>query len=164
MKLVREFREFLNEWIFLFELVAVVWVTATFWFASVDTFDAWQVPIAFGLPLTIMLVAAFFANPDARNRYGMVLALFGIPSFFAALYLTKGPFDCLSGPIDDEAFDYLYFSFTTYTGLGYGDIAPTNKICRLLTTANVVCGHVSLAYIAALFFAKFTVENGRQDP
>jgi hypothetical protein len=39
----------------------------------------------------------------------------------------------------------LYFSFTTLTTLGYGDIVPVNAFARLLTSAEAVLGQLYVA-------------------
>jgi hypothetical protein len=43
----------------------------------------------------------------------------------------------------------LYFSFTTLTTLGYGDIVPTSPIARALTSIEAITGQVYLAVLVA---------------
>jgi hypothetical protein len=43
----------------------------------------------------------------------------------------------------------LYFSFSTLTTLGYGDIVPTSPISRLLTSVEAVTGQLYLAVLVA---------------
>jgi hypothetical protein len=42
-----------------------------------------------------------------------------------------------------------YFSFTTLTTLGYGDIRPMSEIARMLSTAEAVLGQLFLAILIA---------------
>jgi hypothetical protein len=42
-----------------------------------------------------------------------------------------------------------YFSFTTLTTLGYGDIRPASEIARMLSTAEAVSGQLFLAILVA---------------
>jgi hypothetical protein len=43
----------------------------------------------------------------------------------------------------------LYFSFTTLTTLGYGDIVPTSPISRVLATTEAITGQLFLAVLVA---------------
>ena len=43
----------------------------------------------------------------------------------------------------------LYFSFTTLTTLGYGDIVPTSPISRMLTSVEAIAGQLYLAVLVA---------------
>jgi len=48
---------------------------------------------------------------------------------------------------------YLYFSLTTLTTLGYGDIVPTTSFARNLATLEAVCGQIFLAVFMARLIA-----------
>ena len=39
-----------------------------------------------------------------------------------------------------DAFDLLYFSFTTLTTVGYGDIAPVSPLAKVMTNLEGICG------------------------
>jgi hypothetical protein len=43
----------------------------------------------------------------------------------------------------------LYFSFTTLTTLGYGDIVPVSAIARALTSIEAITGQIYLAVLVA---------------
>jgi hypothetical protein len=43
----------------------------------------------------------------------------------------------------------LYFSFSTLTTLGYGDIVPTSPISRMLATVEAIAGQLYLAVLVA---------------
>jgi len=74
--------------------------------------------------------------------------------FWAVLYmivLMLDP-DALTNinPIEKTAgFDCYYYSFTTLTTLGYGDIVPVTKYARILATLEAVAGPVYLAIFVA---------------
>ena len=55
--------------------------------------------------------------------------------------------ECLS--VATAEFDYIYFSATTFTTVGYGDIVPVGR-CRLLATVQMIAGYVWLAAAVAL--------------
>jgi hypothetical protein len=45
--------------------------------------------------------------------------------------------------------EFLYFSFTTLTTLGYGDISPVGPISRALTTLEAIAGPVFLTVLVS---------------
>jgi hypothetical protein len=47
--------------------------------------------------------------------------------------------------------DYVYYSFVTYTTLGFGDITPTGPI-RLLTCTEALTGLVLITWTASFLF------------
>jgi hypothetical protein len=52
-------------------------------------------------------------------------------------------------PTIREFREYLYFSYTTITTLGYGDMLPTHPLSRLLTSLEAMIGPVYLAIVVA---------------
>jgi hypothetical protein len=50
---------------------------------------------------------------------------------------------------DTVGFECYYYSFTTLTTLGYGDIVPVHKYARILATLEAVAGPVYLAIFVA---------------
>jgi hypothetical protein len=58
--------------------------------------------------------------------------------------------DALHGDPDPRGFaTLLYFSFTTLTTLGYGDIVPVSPVARLLTSVEAVVGQLYVAIFIA---------------
>lgn len=55
--------------------------------------------------------------------------------------------------------DYVYFSFVTMAGVGYGDVAPASQLVRAAVVAQAITG---LMYIAILI-ARFVGEQKRTD-
>ena len=91
----------------------------------------------------------------AINVYLLIAFAF---MFLHAAVLTVRPdaFAILGQPLleyfqttpDAQGFStMLYFSFTTLTTLGYGDIVPTKGFARLLTSAESVVGQLYVAII-----------------
>ena len=46
-------------------------------------------------------------------------------------------------------FTWLYFSLTTLSTLGYGDVVPTSRLSRSLATAEAITGQLYLAITIA---------------
>ena len=60
--------------------------------------------------------------------------------------------------------ELMYFSFTTMTTLGYGDIVPTSNASRTLSSLQAVVGQLFLAIlIARLVAARMITENAEKD-
>lgn len=51
--------------------------------------------------------------------------------------------------------EFLYFSFTTLTTLGYGDISPLGPISRSLTTLETITGPVFLTILVSRLVAHY---------
>ena len=60
-------------------------------------------------------------------------------------------FGHLQGADPKTLHDYIYFSFTTYTTVGYGDYVPVGPI-RLLTQIEALVGLVLIACSASYIF------------
>lgn len=96
-----------------------------------------------------------------RHRFRIVLAVFGAMVahaveiwLFAFCYYfmhhAKG-WGHLEGNVSGELLDFSYFSFTTYTTLGLGDIAPIGDI-RHLTGIESLTGLVLITWTASFLF------------
>ena len=83
---------------------------------------------------------------------GGICIYFLLGLFWAVLYLLILTFNehALSN-VHKEAigFDCYYYSFTTLTTLGYGDIAPVAKYAKILAVMEAIVGPVYLAIFVA---------------
>jgi len=66
------------------------------------------------------------------------------------LVLSK-QFGELQGPISNTLLDCVYFSFTCYTTLGFGDVHPVGLI-RFLTGLEALTGVVLIAWTSSFMF------------
>lgn len=57
----------------------------------------------------------------------------------------------LVGPIEETLLDCVYFSFTCYTTLGFGDVRPVGNI-RFLTGLEALTGVVLIAWTSSFMF------------
>lgn len=74
--------------------------------------------------------------------------IFGIVFFFMHHNLDYGQFD---GAFSGTLLDCVYFSFTTYSTLGFGDITPSGDI-RFLTGIVSLTGLVLITWTASFLF------------
>lgn len=108
------------------------------------------------------------AISDIKPRLRVVGCVFGILVihtaqvwlFALAYYICIQPywderfgdlFDAVSGEQLSAFLDCLYFSFTSFTTLGFGDIAPTG-IVRFLTGVESLAGFVLITWSASFLF------------
>ncbi len=57
----------------------------------------------------------------------------------------------LIGPMEETLLDCVYFSFTCYTTLGFGDVHPVGNI-RFLTGLEALTGVVLIAWTSSFMF------------
>jgi voltage-gated potassium channel len=85
----------------------------------------------YGAVSVYLLIAMFFAS-----MYALIAKLTGDP-FFAQLQAAK-------------SLDYLYFSFTTITTVGYGDLTAAGGVARMTAMFEAVFGQLYLITVVAL--------------
>lgn len=96
-----------------------------------------------------------------RHRYRIVLGVFGglcahaveVWIFAAAYYgmLEHGGLGHFEGQFDGSLLDCAYFSFTTFTTLGFGDIEPVGAL-RYLTGIESLTGLVLITWTASFLY------------
>ncbi len=96
-----------------------------------------------------------------RPRFKIVVGVFGALVahsievwIFALCYhykIKSGLFGFLQGNYNGEFLDAVYFSFSTFTTLGFGDIEPMGDI-RFLTGIDILTGLVLITWSASYLF------------
>jgi hypothetical protein len=104
----------------------------------------------------------FLMKRDYHSRFwvgfsvlAMLLAHIIEISIFAAGYVLfhrNLEYGDLVGKTGDEIFnDYWYFSFVSYTSLGFGDIVPEGEL-RIITGIETLTGLILIAWTASFIF------------
>ncbi len=109
------------------------------------------------------LLAISRLRSRAHHRLRIVLDVFGVLLahcleiwIFAAVYYWLmqvggfGGLELLTGSVIEFA-DCLYYSFTTYTTLGYGDVVPIGQL-RYLAGIESLTGLVLITWSASFLF------------
>ncbi len=78
--------------------------------------------------------------------------LFGMVFF---MMISYGDFGTLDGNFDGSLIDCVYFSFTNYTTVGYGDIEPFGNI-RFLAGLEAITGLSLITWSASFMFMEMT--------
>ena len=100
-----------------------------------------------------------------KHRYRIVVGVIGallahsieIWIFAAAYYWMHHAenFGNLSGNFDGSYMSSVYYSFTTYTTLGFGDIEPMGSI-RYVTGIEALFGLVMITWTASFLYLEMT--------
>ncbi len=143
-------------------LAAVVAVAAV-----VAAFLARQIPsdrllgVAFGIVAILLGVAALTilrrvtlgaAQVDFRTILGAISVFTLLGLLFAFLYVglgrwTHGAF--FTGDAHPEASDYLFFSYTTLTTTGYGNLVPVGRVGQSFAVLEMLVGQIFLVTLVA---------------
>ena len=107
------------------------------------------------------LLSTFIPKLSVQHRLRVIIGVFGtivghiieIWMFGIGYYLliNYGDFGALQGNFDGSLLDYIYFSFTTYTSLGVGDVAPLGNI-RFLAGLEALTGLALITWSASFMF------------
>jgi len=86
--------------------------------------------------------------------------VFALAYFIALSFSGSGE---IFGEFNNEILDYGYFSFITYTSLGYGDLIPKGSI-RFIAGSESLVGLVLIAWSASFTYVemKQISENSKQ--
>jgi len=113
------------------------------------------------------LIKSLQIHSRFRVVYGVVGALIAHVSevmVFAFGYyflVPYGQFGTLVGKFSGSFRDCAYFSFTTYTSLGYGDITPFGHL-RFMAGMEVLTGLVLISWTASFMFIQMQRFWGEQ--
>ena len=106
---------------------------------------------------------AFSRKVTIDTILGSLCIYFLIGILWAFIYKLCATFDpnAFTQPIlEDETFrTVVYFSFTTLTTVGYGDIAPASSIARMLTNLEAIIGQMYPAIIVSILVSIYTSQR-----
>ena len=78
---------------------------------------------------------------------------FGAAIFFALIYIFVMP-GAFKTPQESTWFSFVYFSFVTFTTLGFGDITPIKWYAEILVTLEVILGYGMLGGLISILANK----------
>lgn len=113
----------------------------------------------------LRLLSVLIPRLRIKHRLRVLIGVFGticahiieICLFGLAFYLMvrDGGFGDLAGSFDGSLVDSIYFSFTNYTTVGYGDIAPQGSL-RFLAGVEAITGLSLITWSASFMFMEMT--------
>lgn len=108
---------------------------------------------------TALIIRSVFIRDDLKDHpvYGGITAYLLLGITFALIYSLINEVDPGAFHVHDSLQrdallpwgDLLYFSFTTLTTLGYGDVTPLNSFARALSVVEAVAGVLYVAVLIA---------------
>jgi hypothetical protein len=104
-------------------------------------------------PVAIVKRLATHPVINLNTFYGAVcvyllIAMFFATAFFLISQIAHQPF--FAQLHDARSIDYLYFSFTTITTVGYGDLTAAGGVGRMTAVLEAVFGQLYLITVVAL--------------
>jgi hypothetical protein len=75
--------------------------------------------------------------------------------------LNPGSFSMANVPTGPTSQQFGYFSFTTLTTLGYGDIAPLSGAARAFATLEAMVGQIYLTVLIARLVGAHIAQSSR---
>jgi len=113
----------------------------------------------------LRLLSIFIPKLKIKHRLRVLVGVFGticahvaeIWLFGIAFYLmmNTGTLGSLEGNIDGSLLDCVYFSFTNYTTVGYGDIEPLGLL-RFTAGLEALTGLCLITWSASFMFMEMT--------
>ena len=113
----------------------------------------------------LRLLSVLIPRLRIKHRLRVLIGVFGticahiieICLFGLAFYLMvrDGGFGDLAGSFDGSLVDSIYFSFTNYTTVGYGDITPQGSL-RFLAGVEAITGLSLITWSASFMFMEMT--------
>ncbi len=89
-----------------------------------------------------------------------VLFIFSLNALFALVYMWVG-LDEIDGEATGAGFYHdftqaFFFSFQTFTTLGYGRISPTGDLANLISAVEAMTGFMGFALVTGLLYGRFS--------
>ena len=102
--------------------------------------------------ITILRRVVLTAQVDFRTILGAISVFTLLGLLFGFLFLALGRLvagDVFVGVAHAQARDYLFFSYTTLTTTGYGNLVPAGDIGQILAVFEMLTGQVFLVTLVA---------------
>lgn len=136
-------------------LFAVIFVFTGQAKSAVDVTTALTLLLVVVAPLAIAGRIARHPVVSADTFYGAVCVYLLLAMFFATLYalmaaVTGHAFFVQLSHAGTTTIDYLYFSLTTITTVGYGDLTAAGSVGRMAAVLEAVLGQLYLITVVAL--------------
>jgi hypothetical protein len=121
-------------------------------------------------PVAIVKRLATHPIINVNTFYGAICVYLLIAMFFASLFsltgvLTGDPFFAqIKPPHKVSSIDYLYFSLSTITTVGYGDLTALGSVGRMLAVLEAILGQLYLITVVSLVVQNLGKARRKKQP
>jgi voltage-gated potassium channel len=122
---------------------------------------------AFVIASPVVIVRRLIHHPEvsARTILGAMCVFVFIGLFFAFVFIgydlmRTDPFFAQTS--EPRSVDYLYYSLSTLTTLGYGDLSPVSDLGRMTAALEAMIGQLYLVTVIALLVGNLGRKRGAQ--
>lgn len=117
--------------------------------------DALLSALALGTFALLVILDVFRKEPAADRIIDVILAYLLVAGTYAFLYeainaIRPGSFQ-MGGAQIVHAADYIYFSISTLTSVGFGDVLPRTPLVRAIAMSEALTGQLYVAVLIARF-------------
>ena len=110
--------------------------------------------VAMGMFAGLVLVDVFRNEPGPDRLIDVILAYLLVGATYAFVYEVVN--ELVPGSLTMEGHavtpaDYIYFSMTTMTSVGFGDALPRTPVTRAIAMAQALTGQLYVAVLIARF-------------
>lgn len=101
----------------------------------------------------------------ANKKTFFILSVYIVDSFILIISIYANLYNKYSTFFNKDNIsraEIVYYSITTFTTTGYGDIYPTHNITRLIASSEMIFGYLFSGVILALFVSKFIEVKTKQ--
>ncbi len=92
----------------------------------------------------------------------LVIGIVWAFSYLIIYEVQPGAFSLVHGEIPPTYHQFLYFSLTTLTTLGYGDITPLTPFAQIWATLEAVVGTLYMALLVARLVGMYQSQRSRR--
>jgi hypothetical protein len=92
----------------------------------------------------------------------LLIAIIWAVSYSVIHALAPGAFSLISEETQPHFHEFMYFSLTTLTTLGYGDITPLSPFARIWSTLEAVVGTLYIALLVARLVGMYQSQHPRR--
>jgi hypothetical protein len=142
--------------------LAALWILAHI--AQMQLGERWHVSPYIGLALSCSIVWGILSRFNHKSRVAAsaiseaVISYLIIAVAFSQLYwiLDHHLANCFNSPVPiNQQSEYLYFSLSTLTTVGYGDVQPINHYVRYIAAFEAVIGVFYIAVVISRLVAGY---------
>jgi hypothetical protein len=146
--------------------LAVLWILAHI--AQMQFGERWHVSPYIGLALSCSVIWGILSRFNHKARVSSsaiseaVISYLVIAVAFSQLYwiLDHHVMNCFNFPVpQNQQSEYLYFSVSTLTTVGYGDVQPANHYVRYVAACEAVIGVFYIAVVISRLVAGYRFDD-----